>query len=172
MSRMGYMNWLISHIDKRSNYESLLSHLFNSEYRCLYELDENRAHDGVNLRYDYMNDTGDNPDISGTACSMLELLISVSIRVESAASCIEYDDRTADWFWIMIDNLGLGEFTNDRYDGRSVDYVLERFMSHMYAPNGKGSLFTINNPKTDLRNEDLWYQICGFVNQILPESNY
>ena len=76
-------------------------------------------------------------------------------------------DRTGQWFWGMITNLGLGSITDDRFDEQYVDSVIIRFMERNYEPNGKGGLFTIRNCDCDLRRVDIWKQLCWYLDSIV-----
>ena len=75
-------------------------------------------------------------------------------------------DRTSQWFWGMIVNLGIGAMNDDRFDEKYVDEVIERFLNREYEPDGRGGLFTVKNCDTDLRNVEIWYQLCWYLNGI------
>ena len=56
--------------------------------------------------------------------------------------------------------------TDDRYDE---GYALEKiyiFLNREYEPNGKGGLFFIRNCKEDLRNVEIWAQLCWYLDTI------
>ena len=78
----------------------------------------------------------------------------------------QYGDRTGQWFWGMISNLGLGSMTDDRYDRAYVDFVIDRFLNREYEPNGRGGLFTVEKSKKDLRRVEIWYQMCWYLDSI------
>ena len=59
----------------------------------------------------------------------------------------------------MLVSLGLGSMSDVRFDPVRVDEILDRFMDHDYAPDGKGGLFTIRNPRFDMRSMEIWYQM-------------
>ena len=78
----------------------------------------------------------------------------------------EIGDRTGQWFWGMIVNLGLGSMTDNRYDEDFVTETIERFLDRDYEPDGKGGLFTVRNCDRDLRYVEIWYQLCWYLDNI------
>ena len=55
-------------------------------------------------------------------CSVLEMMIALSMRCEEQImDDPDIGNRTGQWFWDMIDNLGLGEHERLKFDGRYVD---------------------------------------------------
>jgi hypothetical protein len=76
-------------------------------------------------------------------------------------------DRTAQWFWGMMKSLGLNGMTDNRFDERYVRDVVQIFLDREYEPNGRGGLFTINNCDYDLREVEIWYQMCWYLNTIV-----
>ena len=134
--------------------------------------DDNRAIDGVDLRYRFAYEEKYDYRIvasvlDGTPCSMLEMMIALAIRCESLAYDPSEGDRTGFWFWGMLISLGL-EHMNDYYiynHGRApVEEVIYRFLHCDYEPNGKGGLFTIPDANHDIRNDEIWKQMCYYLN--------
>ena len=74
-----------------------------------------------------------------------------------------YGDRTGMWFWNMIVSLGLGGMDDSRFDEKYVDVVLDRFMDRQYKRNGEGGLFTIDGIRKDMRDFEIWYQMCWYL---------
>ena len=56
-----------------------------------------------------------------------------------------YGNRTGQWFWGMIFNLGLGGMYDGQFDQNYAIWVLDRFMRREYDMNGDGGLFTVEN---------------------------
>lgn len=75
-------------------------------------------------------------------------------------------DRTQQWFWGMVNSLGLGSMRDDIFDRGFVDYTINRFLNRDYEPNGKGGLFTIRNCDRDLRTVEIWYQLNWYLDTI------
>lgn len=134
--------------------------------------DRNRAEDGENLRYRFAVEKGYNESTAitdiGGACSVLEMMAALAIRCEEQiADDIQYGNRTGQWFWKMIVNLGLGQMTNDMYDRRVVDSILQTFLDRKYKPDGEGGLFRIRDCDVDLRHVEIWHQLCWYLDTIL-----
>lgn len=171
-----YFDWLCSKvIDPESNikYEKLMSHLYDAIFISMIDMDVNREEDGKELRYRFGRENGiPRQEISALLdcneeCSILEMMIALSIRCEETIMTDdEYGDRTGTWFWNMIVSLGLGTMNDDRYDDKYVNIVLERFINRRYKRTGEGGLFTINGIRKDLRNVEIWYQMCWYLDTV------
>lgn len=74
-------------------------------------------------------------------------------------------NRTGQWFWSMIVSLGLASMDDNRFHQSRAEFVIERFRRRDYQPNGAGGLFTLQNPKEDLRTLDIWYQMMAYLNE-------
>lgn len=139
--------------------------------RFVYSIprDENRARDGIDLRYRFalLHDTPSLVQYLEGPCSVLEMMIALAIRCEeNIMDDPKVGDRTGQWFWGMIVNLGLGAMTDNRFDRQFVDEVVQRFLDRDYEPNGKGGLFTVRNCKYDLRTVEIWYQLNYYLDTI------
>lgn len=154
---------------KSISYNKLLTYLHSTEFRFSVPNDINRAKDGADLRYRFalFHDLDDVPECLDGPCSVLEMLVALSIRCEeNIMDNPLIGNRTAQWFWDMINNLGLGGMTDARYDRDEVVYIVERFLNRDYEPDGTGGLFTIRHCKTDLRNVEIWYQLNWYLDSI------
>ena len=172
-----YFNWLYQLVcndlySVRSSHRKLLMRLHSIEFSWLIDLDENRAYDGLGLRrrfeYESACDQGlmdlyfrDRP------CSVLEMMIALSMRCEeSIMTDPNCGNRTGQWFWSMIVSLGLGGITDQRYNREYVDNVIFRFLTRNYDQDGKGGLFTIPDCGVDLRDVQIWTQMCWYLDSI------
>lgn len=168
-----YYMYLVSFIDggKYKQYSELLNYLYHTEYIWEYEMDENRAGDGLEFRnYFEMDNHISDARISGP-CSMLEMMVGLSYRMEKdLMEDIIYGDRTPQWFWTMVNSLGLGHLDNRNFNEDIADEIIDRFEHHEYCPNGKGGLFTIDDNPYDLRDEEIWTQMCWYINSILANE--
>lgn len=133
------------------SYDVLLGYLYSKEFTYSIKNDENRLQDGLDLRYRF--DELDNYE----PCSVLEMMIALADRIESTImDDPAYGDRTGQWFWSMINNLGLSSMTDEQFDIRYVEDTIDCFLDRNYAPDGRGSLFRIRNCDYDLREVEIW----------------
>ena len=94
------------------------------------------------------------------------MMVALSIRMEKdIMEDLRYGDRTSQWFWTMVNNLGLGSMTDSKFNEEEADYIIDRFINHNYEPNGKGGLFIVDGDE-DLRDEEIWVQMCWYINTL------
>lgn len=175
-----YLNWLIDTVSSKyinsysrsTSYRYLLSHLHDIEFTYTILRDQDRAEEGEYLRYrfamaqDY-DDVDWVLDILDGSCSVLEMMVALAIHCEeSIMDNPTVGDRTGQWFWGMIVNLGLGDMCDARYDKHIVETAICRFLNRDYEPDGTGGLFRIRNCEYDLRTVDIWHQLCWYSNTI------
>ena len=81
----------------------------------------------------------------------------------------EFGDRTGQWFWRMIVNLGLGSMMDAKYDEKYVEEVVNKFLKRKYEPDGHGGLFVFNSEyeEIDLRKMPIWTQMCHFLDTMI-----
>lgn len=72
-------------------------------------------------------------------------------------------NRTAIWFWTMIENLELATMTDSNFSLEYVKSVISRFMDRRFSRNGYGSIFFANHRKEDFRTVEFWDQMCWFL---------
>lgn len=173
-----YIKWLLELVSgkrysKQVSYRKLLLHLHRIEFTYILPMDENRAEDGKDLRWrfvlthDYEEDQDYILDILDGPCSVLEMMVALAIRVEEETmDDPAIGDRTGQWFWGMIVNLGLGSMFDSRFDVDYIDNVVGRFLDRDYAWDGKGGLFTIRHCDRDMRNVEIWNQFNMYLNSI------
>lgn len=149
--------------------------LHSVEFTYIIPRDSNRADDGINMRYRFVISHGyEYEDIYDTVmealdgpCSVLEMIIALAIRCEETImDDPDIGDRTGQWFWSMITNLGLGSMTDERFDRDYVERVIDIFLNREYEPDGKGGLFTIRHCDQDLRDAEIWHQLCWYLDSI------
>lgn len=165
-----YFEWMLRKVgmdEQGKGYRKLLAHLHGTEFRYSIPTDENRAGDGVDLRYRFLLECGHEQE-SDEPCSVLEMMVALAIRCEEH---IMHDpaigSRTSQWFWGMIANLGLDSMSDDGYDERFVDERLSMLLDRTYKRNGEGGLFTVKDCRFDLRKVEIWYQMCWYLDSIL-----
>lgn len=163
-----YFNWLYTKVcDTNTHspslgYVKLLRQLHRTEFVWLLTGDDNRAEDGCDLRGEFLSDAfmrTDNEHWLLEGCSVLEMLIAFSRRAS-----FETDDSPRDWFWKLLDNLRLTEFTDaTRVNSAVVQDILDRFIWRTYHFNGDGGLFPLDYTTNDQRGIEIWYQFSEYV---------
>lgn len=172
-----YFDWMYQLVanDRYSNqsYRKLLAKLHSTEFVYSIPMDGNRAEDGVDLRYRfgrkcYFDDAEVESALDDGPCSVLEMMVALSIRCEEH---IMYDpdigDRTGEWFWGMIESLGLADMDDARYKRAFVEKAIARFLFRGYRRNGKGGLFTVKKCRRDMRSMEIWYQMCWYLDELI-----
>lgn len=172
-----YFEWMtkiaISDERLRNEYSNLLEALNNITFYFTIPLDENRAVDGADLRYRFGNELNINTEdiqhhIDNRECSMLEMMVALAVRGEEhIMEDSDIGNQTTCWFMDMLTSLKLTDTTNNNFDIRWVEYCIDRLLNHDYESNGEGGLFTVQNPRQDMRHVDIWYQMMWYLNAVL-----
>ena len=173
-----YFEWMYQLVcnekyPKRLSHRKLLSHLHSIDFVYIIGMDGNRAEDGMDLRYRFGYERRYEAPVITTClddrpCSILEMLTALAIRCEEhIMDDPDIGDRTGQWFWSMISNLGLGSMNDTKYNKDYVNGVISRFMNREYKRNGNGGLFTVESCKHDLRTAEIWYQMCWYLDSVL-----
>ena len=168
--RNRYFDFLCRIVGREDEYGKLLNDLHQIEFYSLVPHDDNRAEDGKQIRERFMDEEGlhalSQSDLG--ECTVLEMLIGLSFRLEfeTAQSCWE---KTPDeWFWILIDNLDLTHCNDGRYSLAEVTKNVLNFLSRHYNSNGDGGLFPLNTSKRDQRRVEIWYQMSDYILENYP----
>lgn len=170
--REEFFEWICDIVDGQ-DYRKLLGIMYNESFYAIIPLDENRIVDGCELRYrfaadreipiDFINDNMDPDD-----CSILEMMLGLAFRIEETImEDIDFGDRTSMWFWIMVKSLGLYEMRDNNFDAPYVINTLDTFLTRGYSPEGHGGLFVVKDVNKDMRDVDIWYQMCMFFDNLL-----
>lgn len=167
-----YFKWLLDFVcspRQKSSYSIMLNDLFEKEFIWLVEYDENLANHGLRLREDFYNSSetvAKMVDLYGEIddnCSVLEMLVSLSISCETTIMSDGEHDRTKKWFWIMIRNLKLDIYDNMSYDEGEVNDILDIFLLRKYDNYGNGNIFKFEKPSANLPKIDIWMQLNQFL---------
>jgi hypothetical protein len=137
--------------------------MFSTEFVWFVPNDDNRAEDGRELRSEWATNTKTEIDSNwlSLGCSFLELLIGLSRRL-----AFETDGNAADWFWHLINNLGLlGYHDRSNFRAEDVDEITSVVIWRTYDPNGNGGLFPLQHTTNDQRQVEIWYQLSEYLLQ-------
>jgi hypothetical protein len=169
-----YLAWLYSQIESphfkitRKTYWKLLRHLYKTEFTWSVRNDENRAWDGLDLRYEFLvSENIENPDRNWMEleCSMLEMLIAISRRMS-----FESESPPWRWFWELIGNIRCIGF-NDSFEYEDwvthIDWIFRVVLQRQYWKDGRGGLFPLRHPTRDQRKVELWYQMNAYLDEDL-----
>lgn len=168
-----YFRWMYDMVcgsKSRTSYRKLLSRLHSTDFYYMNGrgicLDENRANDGISLRYRFEQATNLDSSQMTDPPSVLEVMVALAKRLEeNIFEDPRKGDRTSQWFWEMVTSLGLSGMTDRRYDQNEVDDVIETFLRREYASNGEGGLFTVNDPDEDMRDVEIWTQAMWWATE-------
>lgn len=180
MIKNKYFDWLYKTMCGGRNlidtYYDLFRALYNTEFRSFIEMDKNREQDGCDLRYRFINDVKIMSMLTNRysiddieyalegPCSVLELMVALAIRIEeNIMSDPNYGNRTQQWFWNMIANLGLHGMEDGSFDEEIFRRIMTVFIERRYTYDGKGSLFYVRNCPEDMRNLEIWKQLYVYL---------
>ena len=165
-----YFDWLCHKVDIHSNrkqYSRLAAALHGMAFLPGdFEMDKNRAQDGLALRVEFMDRYG----VQGSArnrgpCTMLEFLIGLAERMSFVMCDGESDisSKTSYYFWILIHNLRLEKLDDERYLQLNGDFyvneAVDRVLLRTYEVNGEGGLFPLKGSYGNQRKVEIWYQM-------------
>lgn len=174
-----YFNWMCQLVSVRRysivrSYVRLLRFLYKTDFYYTIPMDGNREADGIDLRYRFGYENSYDESmitayLDDRPCSMLEMMIALAIRCEeNIMDDPDIGDRTGQWFWNMIENLGLADMDDTEYDELYVGSIVKRFLDRGYKKNGEGGLFTIHHSAgRDLRSVEIWHQMCWYLDELV-----
>lgn len=173
--QIDYFEYMMSIVSpKNTSYGALFYYLYSREFIAINKMDENRIDDGINFRYRFGDMYGYSREeiaqfLDNRPCSVFEMMFALSFRCEEQIMYdASYGDRTSEWFWTMIANLGLGAMDDGKFDVNYVSSIVDRLISRQYEPNGKGGLFTVHGKSQDLRDVEIWYQLMWYLDENYP----
>ena len=161
------------------DYEQLCHILHRIPFTAKLEMDANRADDGIQLRYRFGYEKDFPEDeisyLDGT-CSMLEFMVGLALAIEET---IMMDDdlgsRVHLWFQEMLENVGMGRYTNSEYldtwDEDDVEDVCNVICERNFDELGGGGFFPLTRlpeygvAKDDQRNVEFWYQANAYFSE-------
>lgn len=171
-----YFEWLYSRVlsvrnrNPARSYWNLAKQLYVKEFVWLIANDDNRVADGKDLRTEFVSEQGSDgvtQEWLDLGCSFLEMLIALSRRLE-----FEVDTKPAgDWFGELLNNMGVGHYSDDEYTdemAQAVDEIMDTVIYRTYTHTGHGGLFPLNRTSQDQRKVELWYQMSAY----LAENGY
>lgn len=162
-----YLEWLskkaIPDQDLRLSYQKLLFALYEKEFTWVIKNDGNRSYDGEKLRFIFTDETGIRCQNTG-ACNVLEMMIALAIRCDFEFMWDpDEGDRSSQWFWCMLENLGVSYMDDWNFNQNDFDDILDCFLSRKYDKDGYGSLFYVDGSTINMRKYEIWYQMNYWI---------
>jgi hypothetical protein len=155
---------------EQKNYDALLSTLYKMDFYSLIPNDQNRCDDGLQLREKFIDEEGQHAlsqSLFMANCTVFEMLIGLSYRLEFETEQSKWEKSPKEWFWILIDNLCLlDEDILDNPD--EIRDNIQVFLDRRYNSDGNGGLFPLKRPKKDQRRVEIWYQMSDYVLENYP----
>ena len=170
-------------------YRNLCLELFKNRFfitRSAPKRDVDREKDGLELRTEWSNRVhkldnviqneypGDDLDAEfhSISCTMLEMIIGISKRMSEQLMNEDGEDKTAQYFWEIIGNLGLDCWDDDNFGWetglapKNIGKICEILCKRQYNPDGTGGgmfpmpgVLGINQKKMEI-----WYQMQEYIN--------
>jgi len=177
MNRSGgsrYLDFLCDIVKGADEYSELLGELHGIEFYSLVPNDDNRGEDGKQLRQKFIEEVGPTraPSLPHGGCTVLEMLIGLSFRLEFETMSSHWEKTPSEWFWILIDNLGLTGYDNSQFSmlGTYDDMAekVSKLLERQYESDGNGGLFPLQRPQKDQRRVEIWYQMSAYMLENYP----
>lgn len=133
----------------------LFRELDNIPFEVLVDMDENRVYDAMNMRAQagLLDDRG---------VSLLEILVELSYYMAFARENLVRDSSMERWFFEMLRNAGLDEFSSVE----EIQRAGKRIVRREYDENGVGGLFPmVKTTRMDQREVELWMQMQEYLIQ-------
>lgn len=169
-----YFGWLCEKIKRKNNIihqqedKTILSWLHEKEFYGIVPNDDNRTGDGIDLREMFLTETNRfqvDRFLIGRACTMLEMLIALALRMDWIL--FDFEAKGNDnpkWFWLLIKNLGFKPLLNDKQKKYN-ELILKKLLERTYPFDGKGGLFPLKRPEKDQRKVEIWYQMHYYIKE-------
>lgn len=151
-------------------YRRLASWLLAKPFASDVNGDQNRIADGMKLRYGYS-------DAPKGVCRVLEVLAALCQKMVYMADGMVSDteNKEAEWFMTMLENLGVASLTDDIWDRSASD--AEQIMTDQigvwlrreYEYDGTGGIFPLDHPHDDQAKVELWYQMNAYLMEQIGE---
>ena len=161
----GYFKWLLSLVGGGDNYRLLLTCLSEDPFTWVpdFEMDSDRAEDGIALRNVYSSVTGKRLDVFSEECSVLEMLIALAARIDRDIFGEPDNEYRSEIFWRMLDNAGLLIYTDRYFDSNAVVNIVDNIMLRQYDRKGTGSFFPVRNDYVNQRANTIWDQMNCWI---------
>ena len=171
------------------NHRKMCVELFRNRFfitRSAPKRDIDREKDGLELRTEWSNRVhkldnviqneypGDDLDTEfhSIPCTMLEMIIGISKRMGEQLMDEDGEDKTAQYFWEIIGNLGLDCWDDDNFGwetglaSKNTGKICEILCKRQYNPDGtSGGMFPMPGVLgINQKKMEIWYQMQEYIN--------
>ena len=172
-----YFLWLYDRIAGERPYVKLASYLHNRwEFRWHVQYDENRQADGYDQRGLFLYEHPERftrkqiNSLMNEPVSVFEVLVALVERMDFQLDDLISGPRRHLWFSELLANLELDVFDDEGFgdhpaNHREIDDIIQVLLDRTYDSDGTGSLFPLSNPKQDMREVELWYQMMAYLHE-------
>ena len=121
-----YFAWIVSLVGGRGHLK-LLHKLDETDFFYVLPMDANREDDGVELRYRFgyecrYDDALIARGLDNRPCSVLEMMAALALRIEeNIMDDPSEGDRLKNWFWSMVESMGLSEMDDENFDAKTIE---------------------------------------------------
>lgn len=161
-----YCDWLSGKIDYDPECSFLIDFLHETPFTWTIEMDQNRADDGLYLRKIYYEERDlEGIFMFGRDVSVLEVLVSLAIRMDNEYIGDPGDPHPEYIFWEFLENLGLDVYVNSKFSCEKCEKIVGVWLKRRFDSKGKGSIFPIIKPKRDQRKIEIWSQMQEYIRE-------
>lgn len=165
MKDNGYFNWLMGIIGGPGEYKNAIELLWRTEYYSNIPNDQNRAVDGLKLRYYYEQETGKKCEKIGP-CSVLEMMIRLAMRTESGFLFDQkVGNRTNLWFWDMFFSAGFEKINESGQKKWANAHFLDKFLARETGT----FFFKMAKSPENFGQMEVWEQLCRYISEKFDE---
>ena len=166
-----YFNYLVrfvcNNVHHKVDYLPLLDTLHSIKFVAVLDRDVNRIADGADLRKVFLSDADIDDsyiyEFDDMDVSVLEVLVGIAKRIEFQVGNTMEKDRTAEKFWVLVQNLDIEKYDSGNYKPLNIREKVQKWMERRFEKNGKGSIFPLSDAKTDQRKEEIWTQMSNYI---------
>lgn len=178
----GWVKWLLLQVDYEKRYayglhiHQVMDALSNISFEPMIQEDVGEVQNVLTMRGYWLEDQGlldDSAKVYGYFgdVTILEILACLAMRMEEIMLDASYGDRTGQWFFTMLHNLGLLDerFRDENLKGKKNTYIL-----HIVYEQVRGFLtrdtvgtYPFNLPnREEERHMSLWMQANAYLNYL------
>jgi hypothetical protein len=168
-----YFSWLYSKVRATRDgapgmsYTEVCSSMHRVKFDWHIPNDDNRAADGRELRVDFLNkEEHRDPNERDKEwleldASVFEVLVALCLRAN-----FMIDIPVELFFEMFLVNLNLqGCVDTGKKQTGKINRVIKKLNERQYSQNGQGGLFPLQNPPSDQRRVELWYQMSAYMTE-------